>query len=67
MDEGTKQTAARAEMMRKRKPDEKAPGFDVADKIHALLPDWLSARAAVLRKKARLEQLDRDTAPEGNQ
>lgn len=43
------------------RPDEHAPGWNVADKIHSMLPDWLSARPAIEQHKARLAEMDRQT------
>lgn len=48
------------------KADEKAPGWNLADKASALLPDWLSARTAVLVHKDRMAALDAQTAPGSN-
>ncbi len=41
------------------KPEEHAPGWNVADKINELLPEWLSARTAVHKHNAQLEEADR--------
>lgn len=65
MANGMTDSAARAAAMRAKAPkapdDEHAEGWDVADKINALLPDWLSARSAVLKKRAQLKRLDAET------
>ena len=46
--------------------EEHAPGWNLADKASALLPDWLSARTAALVHKERLAALDAQTAPGSN-
>lgn len=44
------------------KDEEKQPASrEVADEINAALPEELSAREAVLKKRKRLKQLDEET------
>jgi hypothetical protein len=43
-----------------------APPGSVMDRLSAMLPSWLSARAAVMQQRARLRQMDEQTAPEAN-
>lgn len=50
------------ERARKAQPEGYAPQGSVVDRLHSLLPEWLSARAAVMRKRAQLRDLDRATA-----
>jgi len=62
-------SAARAEAMRRAKEEsqgQQQPN-SMAEKIHSLLPEWLSARAAILKKRKQLADLDAQTAPEGSQ
>jgi hypothetical protein len=42
--------------------EEKAPGWNVADKISAMLPDFLSGRKAVQQHNDRLAQMDKETS-----
>lgn len=43
-------------------PQEHAPGWGMAEKIHSLLPGFLSARAAVMRKRQQMQQIDQQMA-----
>lgn len=53
--------AVMAEVIRKRAQPPPVEQPSLVEKVHAMLPDWLSARSAVLKKRARLQRLDNET------